>query len=295
MLAASTLLLRRAALPLGGAAPRATTSAAIRCGARASVQQIQTEGMLLNHTRTANFAAVAAALLPRSKQMVVLRLLQGQQLCAATKALTNTAACVFSVSARQFSTSSRHAAPPLITKGSAQAAVAATFGRTFHAPGRQANATHIGKSALISIASAIIVTSSVNAKLLSTSTAFSAGAAAAASRCGVGVQSLMRTARSDISAALRPPGMGGLQRGAKAVKPGGSQQARGYNLRALTQGQGLLSPTSPDRIVKLILAANVAVFCAWQLIPEDFMQRHFMASPQAIRDGRIYTLFTAGA
>lgn len=38
----------------------------------------------------------------------------------------------------------------------------------------------------------------------------------------------------------------------------------------------------------------MAVFILWQLNPE-WAARHFMVSPQHIRDGRVYTLLTSGA
>ena len=38
---------------------------------------------------------------------------------------------------------------------------------------------------------------------------------------------------------------------------------------------------------------NVAAWGAWQLYPH-FMSRHFLTSPQALREGRLHTLLTSG-
>lgn len=75
------------------------------------------------------------------------------------------------------------------------------------------------------------------------------------------------------------------------------QQARAYNGYRVSYRSPYASVTInrgmyPMRVLYGVIGANVAVFVLWQLNP-GFAARHFMVSPQYVREGRVYTLLTS--
>lgn len=73
-------------------------------------------------------------------------------------------------------------------------------------------------------------------------------------------------------------------------------QRRAYNNSSYAQvrfPQSLLAQVGdPMNVIKILIGMNVAVWGAWQVSPYS-MSRHFVTSPQALREGRWHTLLTS--